>query len=73
MHVYTFTCGSKSVSTTASTLHDAITCLPYSWKSSNPEGFSVKIGPLLSETDYWKAKCRSLEQQLKAFLGEHHA
>jgi hypothetical protein len=73
MQLYTFTRGSKSLSTPASSLQDAILLLPYAWKSASPAGFTVKIGPVLSEIDYWKAKCRCLEQQLIHSLGERHA
>ena len=72
MHLYTFTRGVETVSTPASSLHDAILLLPATWKRGSAAGFYVSIRPITDETDYWKARCMALEQQLKSVLGEPH-
>ena len=52
--------------TPAQNLLDATLTLPHDWKRPGLQGLSVKSYPI-DELNYYKARCRELEQQL------HHA
>ena len=67
MLIFKFTRNGEQHITPASNLLDAALTLPYAWTHLSDYPLTVTSTPA-TDTDYWKARCQLMEQQLQRAL-----